>query len=83
MEIARASGVKKASRSPAAPYGGYEIRRDESGGGNLGNPPKLTCVFLNPMSESDFHLSVLNTTLLTESNWQISQNKGLERFEND
>jgi len=44
--------VKKASRSPAEPYGGYETRRDESGGGNLGGRPKLTCVFLNPPNGS-------------------------------
>jgi len=49
---ARVRGVKKASRSPAEPYGGYETRRDESGGGNLGGRPKLTCVFLNPPNGS-------------------------------
>jgi len=40
MEIARASGVKKASRSPAEHCGGYDAWRGESRVAILGPSPK-------------------------------------------
>ncbi|OGQ04077.1 MAG: hypothetical protein A3F82_07015 [Deltaproteobacteria bacterium RIFCSPLOWO2_12_FULL_44_12] len=50
------------------------IWRGESRVGVLGRLPKTTHVLSNPTSGSDFHLSVLNTPLLPESDFHLKIN---------